>query len=143
MNPYSGYSNLKQFFGFLSSLRRVVTWRLLGCLLQAGAASNFRDIVTHHTALALASARGHMDVARLLLEAGSDKDCQGQGGKTALMLASESGHFEVARLLLEDGAKKECLDDFGWTALMLASYYGHLEVAHLLLHTGAPTDRSD
>ena len=47
----------------------------------------------------LASESGQFEVANLLLEAGADKDCRDEAGRTALMLAFQSGHSEVARLL--------------------------------------------
>ena len=52
-----------------------------------------------YTALLLAAENGHVDVARLLLEAGADKGLQRHDGYTALMLAEESGHGDVAELL--------------------------------------------
>ena len=50
------------------------------------------------TAVLIASGSGHLELARLLLKAGSDKDCADYSGKTALMLASGHGHLEVSRL---------------------------------------------
>ena len=55
----------------------------------------------------LASARGHLEVAQLLFEAGADKDQGQEDGSTALMWASENGHLEVVRLLCEAGADKD------------------------------------
>eukprot|EP00439_Symbiodinium_sp_Y106_P073987 s114_g14.t1 len=88
------------------------------------------------TALMIASASVHVEVARLLLEAGADKDCRDHS-MTALMLASRRGHLEVARLLLDAGADKDCCDLNGMTALMLASRRGHLEISRLPLDAGA------
>ena len=59
------------------------------------------------TALMVASRNGHLEVARLLCEAGADKDKARQDGATALILASRNGHLEVARLLCEAGADKD------------------------------------
>ena len=56
------------------------------------------------TAVIIASKSGHLDVARLLVQAGADKDCADLSGRTALMFASENGHWEVARFLVEAGA---------------------------------------
>eukprot|EP00972_Heterocapsa_arctica_P035152 5175096-Heterocapsa_arctica.AAC.1 len=55
----------------------------------------------------LASKNGHLEVARLLCEAGADKDKARPHGATALYAASESGHLEVVRLLCEAGADKD------------------------------------
>ena len=59
------------------------------------------------TPLTLASGGGHLEVVRLLCEAGADKDKANQIGFTALMSASAFGHLEVARLLCEAGADKD------------------------------------
>ena len=56
------------------------------------------------TAFFIASQEGHLEVARLLCEAGADKDRAKQDGATALMAASYCGHAEVVRLLCEAGA---------------------------------------
>ena len=70
------------------------------------------------TALILASHNGRLEVARLLCQAGADKDTAMQHGDTALILASENGHLEVARLLCEAGADKDKASQEGDTALM-------------------------
>ena len=44
----------------------------------------------------LASQQGHLEVARLLCEAGADKDKAMQNGATTLMVASQNGHLVVA-----------------------------------------------
>eukprot|EP00439_Symbiodinium_sp_Y106_P049526 s289_g6.t1 len=102
-------------------------------------------------------AGGHVEVVRLLLEAGAEKDCNDRDGitavmlasafgrfdvvrMTALMIASQGGHFGVVRLLLEAGAEKDCKDRDGTTALMFPSENGHLDVVSLLLGAGADKD---
>ena len=69
----------------------------------------------------LASENGDLEMARLLLEAGADKDLQDSRGNTAFMLAAKNGHVKVARLLLEAGADKDLWDSFGRTALARGS----------------------
>ena len=68
------------------------------------------------TPLLRASRNGHEHVARLLLEAGAEKDATDSDGCTALMGAADEGHPSV-RLLLEAGANTELLDIRGKTAL--------------------------
>ena len=70
------------------------------------------------TALILASVGGYLEVARLLCEAGADKDKADADGDTALILASANGHLEVARLLCEAGADKDKANQDGVTALI-------------------------
>ena len=73
-----------------------------------------------NTALLFATEAGNVEMARLLVEAGADKDLPGQFGYTALMLAAETGHEEMARLLLEAGADIDSREKFGY--LMLRTY---------------------
>ena len=53
--------------------------------------------------LCLALHQGHVEVARLLLEAGADKNCINEGRLTARGLASRGGH-EVVQLLEASGS---------------------------------------
>ena len=68
-----------------------------------------------------ASTRSHLEVVRLLCDAGADKDKADNSGCTALIWASTRGHLEVARLLCEAGADKDKAKQDGDTALMIAS----------------------
>ena len=94
------------------------------------------------TALILASENGHLEVARLLCEAGADWDEARQDGATALILASENGNLEVARLLCQAGADKDKARQNCATALMAVSLDGHLELARLLCEAGADKDKA-
>ena len=49
-----------------------------------------------------AAQEGHVEVVRLLLEAGADKSWADSCGDTALMWAAREGHVEVERLLSLD-----------------------------------------
>ena len=62
-----------------------------------------------------------LDIARLLCEAGANKDNASDDGTTALMWASPEGHPNVARLLCRTGADKDKANEEGATALMQAS----------------------
>ena len=93
-------------------------------------------------ALFAAVKNGHLELVRLLLEAGADKDATNGFGGTALCMAAREGHLEVARSLLEAGADKDAAttDVKGTTALFVAAREGHLNVARLLLEAGADKD---
>ena len=56
------------------------------------------------TALMHASFQGHIDIVRLLLDAGADKSLRDVSGTTALIHASYVGHIDIVRLLLNAGA---------------------------------------
>ena len=92
-------------------------------------------------ALLVAAREGHLEIVRLLLEAGADKDAATTtDGATALLLAAFQGHLEVVRLLLEAGADKDSATTDGATALLVADREGHLEIVRLLLEAGADKD---
>ena len=76
---------------------------------------------------------GHLEVARLLLEANADKDKAMHDGATPLFLAATTGHLESARLLLQANADKDKATDDGATPLLMAAEKEHLENARLLL----------
>ena len=95
------------------------------------------------TPLMRAAMGGHLEVVRLLCDAGAETDAANADGNTALKLASLLGHLEVARLLCEAGADKDKADAYGSTALMCASNTLHLEVVRLLCGAGADADKAN
>ena len=70
----------------------------------------------------LAAANRHVEMVRLLLEAGADKEASSCYGNAAQMLAAENGHVEMAQLLLEACADKDALSSVGYTALITAEH---------------------
>lgn len=65
---------------------------------------NARERHYGDTALMWAAAAGHVDVVRLLIEAGADVRAVDNEGVTALHLARANGHAEVAAALIAAGA---------------------------------------
>ena len=63
-----------------------------------------RDANNGHTALIWASKRGHLNIVKLLLEAGADVNELTNIGMTALMWAKIFGHKEIEILLTDAGA---------------------------------------
>ncbi|OLQ00914.1 Ankyrin repeat domain-containing protein 50 [Symbiodinium microadriaticum] len=94
------------------------------------------------TALSEAASEGHVEVARLLLEAGAATDMDDPGYCTPLSASAMCGHVEVVQLLLEAGADRDKVSDRG-TPLSWAAYEGHVEVARSLLQAGAAKDKVD
>ncbi|CAK9099458.1 unnamed protein product [Durusdinium trenchii] len=103
-------------------------------LLQKPLDPNGRGAETDPTPppMFVAAERGHLEVVRLLLEAGANQNAARANGTTALKDAARNGHLEVVRLLLEAGADKNAAQVNGTTALMAAAEHGHLEVVRLL-----------
>jgi hypothetical protein len=83
-----------------------------------------------------------MEVARLLISEGADKEKAGSDGFTPLWMACQNGNLEVARLLISEGADKEKAASDGWTPLLMACQNGHLEVARLLISEGADKEKA-
>ncbi|OLQ11117.1 Kinase D-interacting substrate of 220 kDa [Symbiodinium microadriaticum] len=71
-----------------------------------------------HTPLMQASGNGHVEIVRLLLEAGAQKDALDCDGTTALIWAAHDGRDSVVEVLLEAGVQKDIRENIGWTALM-------------------------
>ena len=115
------------------------------------------------TPLLIACEKGHLELARLLIDRGADKEKANNDkntpllldrgantekanndGSTPLLLACDKGHLEVARLLLDRGADVEKAGEDGGTLLLYgARFDGHLEVARLFLDHGADKDAAD
>jgi len=106
------------------------------------------------TALALASAHGHAQAVRFLLDAGAEASGKDGSGMTALDYAVSASHPEVAALLgardllidasaagrtdrvaelLAVGVDVNAKDESGRTALMIASQRGRIETLSVLL----------
>jgi ankyrin repeat protein len=92
------------------------------------------------TALHHASASGRVEVVRLLLDKGADKDAEDGVYWRPLHYASDEGHAGVVRLLLQRGAATDAdeeAEDKGEQPLHLACAHGSVEVVRLLLDAGA------
>ncbi|EJT73268.1 ankyrin repeat domain-containing protein [Gaeumannomyces tritici R3-111a-1] len=98
--------------------------KLVTVILAGGSADVNAQGGNYGNALHAASANGHENVARLLLDAGADVNAQGGNYGNALYAASANGYENVARLLLNAGADA-------------ASVHGYKNVARLLLDAGA------
>jgi hypothetical protein len=82
-----------------------------------------------------ASASGHEQVVKLLLEKGADLNAQGGNYGNALQAASAKGHEQVVKLLLNQGADINAQGGHNGNALLVASAKGHEQVVKLLLET--------
>jgi ankyrin repeat protein len=82
--------------------------------------------------LYIAAEKGHVDVVRLLLEAGVVYDkATTDNGTTPLFVAAQNGHVEAVRLLIEAGADFHKAANDGATPLDVAAQEGHMEVLRL------------
>ena len=89
---------------------------------------NSQDFADSATPLHVASSKGHIKIARRLLECDADVKARNKDKKTPLHVASISGHLEVACMLIERGVDVSAQDKNGQTPLHLVSQKGHSEV---------------
>jgi ankyrin repeat protein len=102
-----------------------------------------KDGLGNRTLLTCAAREGHVDLVKLLLNAGADVDAKDNRGTTALMKATREGHKETAKLLLDRGANVHAKNRFRSTALRFASLGNCKEILELLLDRGADVDAKD
>ena len=124
-----------------SPLHYAVLWGL-NSMVEFLATEHPQDVYSRSlpdsvTPLHLASKKGHVKVARFLLERDADVTAKNTDMETPLHLASQEGHVEVASMLIERGADVTAQNKDGETPLHLASNWGHVEVAGMLIERGA------
>ncbi|KAH7719831.1 ankyrin repeat protein [Aphelenchoides avenae] len=85
------------------------------------------------TALHFASAKGHLELARILVELGADVNKVDILGFTPFLYAVSKGHVELARLLAENGANHRQKSRLGATPLSIACASGSSEMVDFLL----------
>ncbi|KHE79373.1 ankyrin [Neurospora crassa] len=85
------------------------------------------------TILHLAAQWGRADIAKYVLDKGTNIDQQDRGRHTALHHAAMNGHHEVVRVLLGAGARRDVKEDcLEWTALHYAVIRKRLETVQVL-----------
>ena len=88
-----------------------------------------------------AAARGHREVAELLLDHGARINARDRSKLSALHIAITGMHKEVVSLLLDRSARMEGKDSNGDTPLNRAIQVGAKDIVKLLLEHGARIDR--
>lgn len=103
-------------------------------LLRAGAAPDAVAVKGDATALILACDSGHIDSARLLIDAGADVNFQNEIGDSPLVCAVAIGRPDLVALLLENGAVQVSSLRFKGekTLIEYAEELGNLEIIQLL-----------
>jgi ankyrin repeat protein len=135
-------------------------------LLFHGANVNAKEVSRGQTALMWAVAQQHLEVARLLIEAGADVEARTlsyaqrvsldgerpndvapadyqKGGSTPLLFAARVGDLESAKLLLAAGANVNDTAPDGMSAVVLATRSGHEKFAQFLIEQGADPNAAD
>ncbi len=76
--------------------------------------------------------KGHVDIARLLLDRGADPNRRNRAGQTAIMTAALFNQTAIIALLLERGADPNATDHAGNTAAAVARMQGNTALAEML-----------
>ncbi|CAN7936922.1 unnamed protein product, partial [Ixodes hexagonus] len=92
-----------------------------------------RNRTTDSTPLHLASAGGHANVVKMLLQAGADAKEENADGDTALHLAAKNGHVAVARVLSAVVPWSTTSKKTGLTALHVAAKNGQMDFVREML----------
>jgi uncharacterized protein len=95
-----------------------------------------------YSPLILACYRGNAEVAKYLIETGSDINGTSSMG-TPLMAAVVKGNTEIVRHLLEKKANPDLSDANGTTALIYAAMFKNPEIIKLLLANKADKTKTD
>ncbi|KAG9964220.1 purine and uridine phosphorylase, partial [Aureobasidium melanogenum] len=96
-----------------------------------------------YDALRAASARGHDNIVRILLNKGARVNPQSGRPGSALRLASAGGYDNIVRMLLNKGADVNAQSGVSGNALHLASLAGHEKIVQVLLDRGADVNAQD
>jgi ankyrin repeat protein len=81
------------------------------------------------TPLLYAAREGHVDIARLLLDAGANLEQSDADGVTPLLIALLNEHAEMASFLIERGANVNAMDWYGQSPLFAAVDVRNLDVS--------------
>lgn len=108
-------------------------------LLDSGTNVNERvgDNIVSTTALHVASAAGHAELVRLLLNRGASLSAPSGLGGTALFQAAAAGQDRVVTVLLDAGADIQTRNDAGMPIVLWPACYGHETTLRVLVSRGA------
>jgi uncharacterized protein len=84
------------------------------------------------TPLIYAATEGHVEIAKMLIDATVYIDQHAPSGMTALMMAARGGHEKMVTLLIEEGADPWVRNLRGNTAWMVAEQFKHTDIAQFL-----------
>lgn len=99
--------------------------------------------ITDSTALYRASASGSVDVVKLLIEHGADKNAVNCFGETPLVRSIINGNLDIAFVLIDSGADVNLSDGKVRTPLFAAATHDRVNIAQKLLSAGADPCKAD
>ena len=111
--------------GFTTSVKRLLSIRNINV--------NMKDDWTGWTPLNWAALKGHVEIARLLLQNGAEVNVRDSLDRTPLHYAALFGHVDILHLLVENGADLEAQNNPGERALHIAARYCNLPIIQELI----------
>jgi hypothetical protein len=113
-------------------------------LIATGAEIDELDKAQDGTALSMAVAYGHLEIAKLLIAFGADVNARESDGRTPLMRIDSDSSPEMIQELFSAGAKIEVQDTEGKTALMVIAAKGDTaKMLQALIDAGAKINTQD
>ena len=85
--------------------------------IQAGSDLNVKEPAGGSSPLITATVLGKTEIAKALIEADADLNCQNYQGSTALISAAFFCRTDIVEALLDNGADKTLMNNYGHTAL--------------------------
>ncbi|MFN0018763.1 MAG: ankyrin repeat domain-containing protein [Pirellulaceae bacterium] len=111
-------------------------------LLDQGAALEQAD-AWERTPFLLSVHAGRLEIAKLLLARGCDRNAKGRCGTTAILLAISRDNAAMLEWLISEGCDVEVTNDFGSFPLMEAAQNNAVTCVKVLLQAGAVASRKD
>ena len=104
------------------------------------------DFEDYWSSMLVAVVQGHIEVLKLLLNAGGNPNQEGRYGYTPLHCAASSNRKDIVQLLLENGAEPDKQDRSWLSPLHMAAMCGRhndVDVVKLLIESGADIHVAD
>lgn len=128
---------LQQAIAEIKSLLKTVDPNCIAPKVNEEEFNPYHYIEVAHTPLSAAARIGNLEIAKLLLDAGSQIDFYDVYVQSPLMAAAEAGHLDFVKFLVKNGADINAVSDNHGTPLHCAAKGGQLEVVSYLLEQGA------
>ncbi|XP_023037867.1 protein fem-1 homolog B isoform X2 [Drosophila willistoni] len=97
-------------------------------------------VVYGATALWVAAGMGHLQIVKMLVQAGASINHNTKAQSSPLRAACYEGRLDIVEFLIDNGADVNATNLFNNNTLMIAAYKGHALVVKTLLENGARPD---
>lgn len=119
--------------------------KMVDLLLKNGAdpLQKFKGKDYKSSCISIAAQEGHLEIAKLLADAGADVDERGIVGHTPLRIACRNGHLDLVNYFISKGCDVDSRGEDGATPLEHAASKGHLDIVKALVESGADVNIQD